>query len=86
MPGFQREYHNTLETKLLMGGGKSLLLIQAAQQTESYRSILLTPCPPAWGVVVCVGATFVAPAAGAVAPVPAEADYYSLFNFNHYGY
>ena len=84
--GFQSDVYNSLETNLLMGGGKSLRLIQATCRPEAFRMKFSTPCLPAWGVVVCAGAIHNAPADGADAPVLAETDIYPLFNFNCYGY
>ena len=61
-----------------MGGGRCLLLIQAACQPESFLQNFLTPCPTAWGVVVCAGAAYAAPAAGC--NVPAGGSGYLLTN------
>ena len=60
---FWRKVCKALENRKLMGGGKSLRPIQAARQPEAYLSNQSTPCPPAWGVVVCAGAAHNAPVA-----------------------
>ena len=83
---FWRDACNALKNRILMGGGKSLRLIQATCLPEAFRMKFSTPCLPAWGVVVCAGAIHNAPADGADAPVLAETDIFSLINFNCYGY
>ena len=66
---FQHYACNALENNALaIGGGKNRRLKASVSQPETFFSNQSTPCLPAWGVVVCAGAAYVAPAACPYAP------------------